>query len=145
MVRSSKPRKQRKAAFNTPFHVTRKRVRSRLITDDPNLVGIRSVTIRSGDTVEIHRGDFGSPNSVKDSTRGKRQGEKRGKSGVKAKVIHVDANGMLLVEGVSNTKADNKASEGIPIHPSNVVVVKVDESDPLRIKKLHARARGETE
>ena len=33
---SKQPGKQRKAQFNAPLHVKRKRIRARLRTDDPN-------------------------------------------------------------------------------------------------------------
>ncbi len=63
---SKKAGKQRQAQTDAPVHVRRKRMRSRLISDEPDMQSIRSVTIRVGDTVEVLRGDFGFPNSVKD-------------------------------------------------------------------------------
>ena len=58
MVKSSKPGKQRKAQYNAPMHIKRKRVRARLQLDKPDerLAGLRSVTIRVGDTVRVVRG-----------------------------------------------------------------------------------------
>ena len=59
---SKQPGKQRKAQYNAPFHVKRKRIRARLRTEDPDLAGVRTITVRVGDEVEVLRGDFGSPN-----------------------------------------------------------------------------------
>ena len=75
MTRSSKPGKQRVGQRDASMHVRRKRMRARLISEDPELQSIRRVTIRVGDEVEVIRGDFGHPNSVKSDTRGKRLGQ----------------------------------------------------------------------
>ena len=134
MVRSSKPGKQRKSAANASPQVKRKHLRARLATTDDRFAGIRSVTIRVGDTVEVQRGDFGHP------SKGKRMKDSRGRAGVEGKVVGIQAaGGRILVEGVINSKADNK-QEGMPIHVSNVVVVKLDESDPLRMRNLLNRS-----
>ena len=62
MTRSSKASKQRLSQSDAPTHVKRKRMRARLVTDDPDLINIRTVTVRVGDEIEIVRGDFGHPN-----------------------------------------------------------------------------------
>ena len=86
MAKSSKPGKQRKAQANAPLHVKRKRVRARLQLDKPDdrIAGIRSVTIRVGDTVRVVRGDF--------AHGGKRVGGKRNADPLTGKVINVDSN-----------------------------------------------------
>jgi len=43
----------------------------------------------------------------------------------------------LFIEGATATKSDNK-EEAVPVHCSNVVVVKLDETDKLRMQKLTA-------
>ncbi len=137
---SKSPNKQRKAAAKSPLHTRRKRIRARCL--DPNYTSVRSVTIRVGDEVEVRRGDFGHPNSQK-GEKGKRHGESRGKSGVRARVAGVDtSSGSIFVEGITHSKADGK-EEGIPLHPSNVVVVKIDDSDPIRLKDLQSRNGGD--
>ena len=134
MVKSKNPNKQRKAAFSAPKHTKRKRVCARLQTTDSRLVGIRTVTVRVGDQVKVLRGDFGQPSN------GKRHGGPRGNSGLEAKVISIDAdNSRIFVEGATSSKADNK-EEGVPIHSSNVVVTKLDETDPMRMKRITDRS-----
>ena len=81
---SKKAGKQRLASRDAPIHVRRKRMRSRLITEDQQLMHIRSVTVREGDEVEVLRGDFSHPNSAKADSRGKRLGQSRGLS-----LIHI--------------------------------------------------------
>ena len=71
---SKKAGKQRTSQRDAPLHVKRKRMRARLISDDPDLRQVRSVTVRVGDEVEVTRGDFSHPNSVKAESRGKRLG-----------------------------------------------------------------------
>ena len=134
------------AQSKAPIHVRRKRMRARLITDDPNMKDIRSVTVRVGDEVEVTRGDFSHPNSVKPDSRGKRLGQARGRSGVKAKVASVDTgNGFIFVDGLTQSTADGK-EEAIPISPSNVIVTKLYEGDPLRIRRIMNRvSEGDSE
>ena len=84
---SKQPGKQRKAQFNAPTHVKRKRIRARLRTDDPELAGVRTITVRVGDEVEVLRGDFGSPNSAKPDTRGKEAAERWPRIAATAKQI----------------------------------------------------------
>ncbi|MEE3113401.1 MAG: 60S ribosomal protein L26 [Candidatus Thermoplasmatota archaeon] len=143
---SKKSGKQRMAQSKAPIHVRRKRMRARLITDDPDMKDIRSVTVRVGDEVEVTRGDFSHPNSVKPDSRGKRLGQARGRAGVKAKVASVDTgNGFIFVDGLTQSTADGK-EEAIPISPSNVIVTKLYEGDPLRIRRIMNRvSEGDSE
>ena len=133
---TKKPGKQRSRLHNSSKHKARKNIRARLATKDERFAGIRSVTVRVGDTVEVHRGDFGTP------SLGKRHKDKRGRSGVVAQVIGINtSNRKITIEGVTQSKADNK-EVAYPIHVSNVVVTKLDESDPVRIKKLLNRGES---
>lgn len=142
---SKKAGKQRQAQTDAPIHIRRKRIRARLISDDPDFASIRSVTVRVGDEVEVLRGDFGFPNSVKADSRGKRLGQSRGRSGIKSNVVGVDTkSGFILVEGVTTATADGK-EEALPIHPSNLIVIKLYDGDPLRIKRIMERSNGGAE
>ena len=130
MVKSMKPTKQRKAHFNAPLHQKRKRISARLQLDKPDSLfdGVRTVTVRVGDTVRVTRGDL--------SNGGKRHGGKRGSDQLTGPVIRIDSEkGRLYIEGAKASKADNK-EEAVPVHSSNVVVVKLDETDKLRVQQL---------
>ena len=139
---SKKAGKQRTSQMDAPLHVKRKRMRARLISDDPDLRQVRSVTVRVGDEVEVTRGDFSHPNSVKAESRGKRLGQSRGRAGVKAKVASVDTKrGFIFVDGLTQSTADGK-EEAVPVNPSNVIVTKLFEGDPERIKRIVERSTG---
>lgn len=132
MVKSRKPGKQRKAQANAPIHVMRKRIRARLQLDKPDerLAGVRSVTIRVGDTVRVVRGDF--------AHGGKRVGGARKADPLTGKVLNVESKtGRIFIEGATATKSDNR-EEAVPVHSSNVVVIKLDETDKLRMQRLTA-------
>ena len=142
---SKKPGKQRRKGSIAPLHLKRKRIRARLVTDDPELQAIRTVTVRGGDEVAVGRGDFGSPTSIKTESRGKRLGQSRGRSGVKAKVASVDTERALVyVDGMTSSTADGK-EEGVPIRASNIVVTSLFDGDQLRIKRLLERAGGDSD
>ena len=132
---SKKAGKQRTSQRDAPIHVKRKRMRARLISDDPDLRHVRSVTVRVGD-------DFSHPNSVKADSRGKRLGQPRGRAGVKAKVASVDTkSGFIFVDGLTQSTADGK-EEAVPVNPSNVIVTNLFEGDPERIKRIVDRSTG---
>ena len=85
MVKSMKPTKQRKAHFNAPLHEKRKRISARLQLDKPDarFDGVRTVTVRVGDTVRVTRGDL--------ANGGKRHGGKRGTDPLTGPVIRIDS------------------------------------------------------
>jgi len=76
---------------------------------------LRSVQLRKGDTIKVLRGDF------------------RGREGKVAKVNL--KNESIEVDGVTLHKADG-SEVARPIHPSNVMVTKLDLKDKLRTSKL---------
>ena len=95
---------------------------------DARFAGVRTVTVRVGDIVQVTRGD--------QAHGGKRHGGKRGNDPLTGAVLRIDAEkGRLYIEGVKASKADNK-EEAVPVHASNVVVTQLDESDRMRIAKL---------
>lgn len=130
MVKSSKPGKQRKAQFHAAPHIKRRNVAARLMLANPDerLAHLRTTTVRVGDTVRVVRGDM--------AHGGKRHGGKRKDSTTEGVVLTVDSNtGRLTIEGVTVAKSDNR-EEAVPVHASNVVITRLDESDKLRMQKL---------
>ncbi len=114
---SSKPRKQRKMINNVPLHRRGKLLSAHLSDELREKYGVRSMTVRKGDVVQIARGAFtGHVNKVSSVDRRRQR---------------------LHIEGVTIAKSDEKQVSR-PIHPSNVVITKLDTSDPLRKKKLDA-------
>jgi len=97
-------RKQRKAHFTAPSHVRRIIMSSPLAKDLRSKYNVKSVPIRKDDEVKIKRGSMkGREGKVTCVYR-------------KKWVIHVDK--------ITREKA-NQATVQIPIHPSNVEIVKL--------------------
>ncbi len=117
---SSKPRIQRKRAAQAPLHRKRRMTSSHLspeIHDKAKGRLPRAVPVRKGDTVRIMRGGF------------------RGREG---KVLSVDrVAGTVVIEGITIEKVDEKKVER-PIHASNLMIVRMDDTDAWRRRKLEA-------
>ncbi len=120
---TKKARKQRKRAFNAPLHRRHEMVSSHLASkylDQEKTVYPRSIPIRKGDMVWIARGD------------------EKGKEG---KVATVDyRSGIITIEGITQAKADGK-QVAKKIHPSNVIITKIEESDPWRKRKIESEGK----
>lgn len=123
MTRSKKPRKQRNAVYTAPLHKRRKMVSSHLSSkylEDAKRYYPRSIIVRKGDTVKIVRGSFG---------------------GHVGKVESVDTRNLrITVDGATISKADG-TQIAAKIHPSNVIITKLDLSDSKRKEKLEKLAR----
>jgi large subunit ribosomal protein L24 len=113
--KSKQPRKQRKARYNAPLHIRHKFMGAPLSEELRDKYGKRSFPLRKGDTVRVVRGDD------------------KGKEG---KVRSIDLKGeKITVEGVVVARSD--LSE-VPrtVHPSNVVITKLELKDKLRESAL---------
>jgi large subunit ribosomal protein L24 len=122
-MKSTSPRKQRKEMFNAPLHKKRKWLSSHL---EENLLlkyDKRSITVIKGDTVRVMRGSF---------------------RGHEDKVAHVNVGKRSIeVEGITMSNAKgNKIAK--PLHPSNVMITKLDLTDKWRRKKLERGLSEET-
>ena len=121
-MKSINPSKQRKELYNAPLHRNRKSIASHL---EENLLlkyDKRSIPVIKGDTVKIMRGSF---------------------KGHEDKVVKVNVKKFTLeIEGITMSKADgNKIAK--PIHPSNVLITKLNLTDKWRRKNLE-RGLSET-
>jgi len=83
--------------------------------------GIKRLPVRKGDVVRVMRGNF---------------------RGVEGEVIKVDLKRYrLYIKNVTIQKADGSAAF-YPIHPSKVMIVKLDESDEWRRKIIERKAKA---
>ena len=117
-VRSKQPRKQRKYVYNAPLHIRKKFLTAPLSKELREKYGIRNITVRKGDKVMILRGKF------------------RGHVG---KVVKVDYKKIrVYVEGatIKNSRGEEKY---YPIHPSKVMIIELDLSDPKRKEIIERR------
>ncbi|MCK4938451.1 MAG: 50S ribosomal protein L24 [Methanosarcinales archaeon] len=119
-MKSTQPRKQRKARYNARLHQRQKLMSALLSSDLREKYNKRNLPVREGDTVMVMRGDH---------------------TGTEGKVELVDLkHTKVVVEGVSVPKADGTEVPR-PIHPSNVMITKLDLKDELR--KLTLSRGGE--
>lgn len=121
LTSSSKPSKQRKALFNAPLHLRQKLLTAPLSHELREKYGIRRLPVRKGDVVRIMRGDW---------------------KGHEGKVVRVDLKKVrIYVEGVQRKKAD-QTPVYYPIHPSKVMIIKLDLSDKWRRKIIERKKKA---
>ena len=117
---ASQPRKQRKAFYKGSIHKKKRVMRSHVSDELMEKYDVWTIRVRKGDTVKIMRGGY---------------------AGHTAKVTSVDTKKqVLLIEKVTSVKADGKETPR-PIHPSNVLVTKMDLTDPQRKKRMEERSK----
>ncbi len=119
--KTKSPRKQRKRLYNLPSHKKNKLMNAKLHEDMQAEYGIKKMTIRTGDTVLVVRGEF------KD---------------MEGKVSKIDRDKVqIFIEGASIEKSDGTTFD-IPLHPSNVVLTKIEiKKDKWRKKIIERKAQ----
>jgi len=123
-VTSTKAGKQRKARSEAPLHRKHRMVSAHLDATLIREYNVRSLPVRKGDTVKIIRGT----KEIK---------------ATEAKVASVDLrNCKVVIEGVTIAKADDTQKRR-PVDPSDIVITKLDLSDPWRRRKLDSLKAGE--
>jgi large subunit ribosomal protein L24 len=123
LTTSTKANKQRKARANAPLHKRKRMVAAHLSSALMSEYNVRSLSVRKGDTVKVLRGakDFKAS---------------------EAKVASVDLKSCkIIVENVTIPKADG-TQKPKPVDPSDVMLTKLDLSDPWRKRKLDSLKGG---
>jgi large subunit ribosomal protein L24 len=122
-MKSIKPGKQRKELFNAPLHRKRKWISAHL---EENLLlkyDRRAIPVIKGDTVKVMKGSF---------------------RGHEDKVVRINVKkNYVEVEGLTMTKADGKKIAK-PMHPSNLLITKLNLTDTWRRRKLERELSEET-
>ena len=119
MTSSTKAKKQRKARAEAPLHKRKRMVAAHLDSALMSEYNVRSIPVRKGDTVKVVRGaaDFKAS---------------------EAKVASVDLKSCkIIIENVTVPKADG-TQKPKPVDPSDVLLTKLDLSDPWRKAKLES-------
>jgi len=114
---TTQPRKQRWTLYNLPVHARRAQIAAHIESEYRDRLKItrRTITLRKGDTVRVMRGEF---------------------AGTTGKVLEVDTRARkVTVEGVTVATAKH-VEKPRPVDPSNLLITKLDLSDPLRRAKL---------
>ncbi len=123
MTGSIKVRKQRKARANAPLHRKHRMVSAHLDSALVSEYNVRSLPVRKGDTVRIIRGE---------------QDLKKTEAKV-AEVLLKECK--IIIETVTVPKADG-TQKPRPVDPSDVVITKLDLTDPWRKEKLDSLKKG---
>lgn len=123
MTGSIKVRKQRKARANAPLHRKHRMVSAHLDSALVSEYNVRSLPVRKGDTVRIIRGE---------------QDLKKAEAKV-AEVLLKECK--IIIETVTVPKADG-TQKPRPVDPSDVVITKLDLTDPWRKEKLDSLKKG---
>jgi len=119
-VKTSKPSKQRKLLFQAPDHIRYKHFAAPLSPELRKTYGTRSLPVRRGDTVRVMRGDH---------------------KGFEGKVARVDRKKYrIYIEGLTREKVDG-TTVFVPIHPSKVMITKLNLDDKWRKKILERRKK----
>jgi large subunit ribosomal protein L24 len=112
---SKQPRKQRKYLYNLPLHLKQKLFGATLDKVLRKKLGIRNTEVKKGDEAKIMRGKL------------------KGKMG---KVDGIDRRKLRVsIEGLNVTKKDGNKVK-VWFHPSNLKLIKVDEEDKKRFKRI---------
>jgi len=114
-IESSQPRKQRKARYNAPSHVSTRYLNAPLTESLREQYKKKTLRVVKGDTVKVTRGDFIGEEGLVDAVDTK--------------------NAKLVVHGVFSTKADGTE---VPraVDASNVQITKLNLNDKRREAKL---------
>ena len=117
-MKTTKPGKQRKRLYQAPLNERYKRFSASLSSKLKESHGTNSVPVRNGDTVMIMRGD---------------------RKGSEGKVTQINRkNYRIFVEGATREKVDGTTTL-IPIHPSKVMITRLNLDDKWRKKILERK------
>ena len=117
-MKTTKPGKQRKRLYQAPLNERYKRFSAPLSSKLKESHSTNSVPVRNGDTVMIMRGDLkGSEGKVTQINRKKYR---------------------IFVEGATREKVDGTTTF-IPIHPSKVMITRLNLDDKWRKKILERK------
>ncbi len=112
---SSQKRKQRKYIFKSPLHIKHRLIGASLSKELRKEYNTRSVPVRKGDTVRVMAGQF------KD---------------LSGKVSRVSLSKLKIYIDKVTVKRRDGSDAMYPVHPSNLMITKLDLSDKARADKL---------
>jgi len=120
MMKSNKPRKQRKRNFNARLHEKQNMMCCCVSKEFAKEIGKKTLGVRKGDEVKVMRGDY---------------------AGTVGKVSKISLDRMkVYVEGIKTKKTGGGEAQ-VPIHPSNLMITKGDMADKMRQKFALKRKR----
>ena len=121
-MKTTKPTKQRKRLYQAPLNDRYRRFSAPLSSKLKDSHGTSSVPVRKGDTVMVMRGD---------------------RKGSEGKVTQIDRkNYRIFIEGATREKVDG-TSIPVPIHPSKVMITRLNLDDKWRKKIIERKGLSE--
>jgi large subunit ribosomal protein L24 len=119
----TKPSKQRKMLYEAPAHIRHKLLAAHLSPQLRATHIVKSLAVRSGDTVRVMRGDH---------------------EGFEGKITRIDLKTYrIYLEGLTREKVDGTAVF-LPVHPSKVMVTRLNLDDKWRKKILERKQKAQT-
>jgi large subunit ribosomal protein L24 len=120
-MQTIKPGKQRKMLYKAPAHVRYRLFGAPLSPDLMGTHAVKTLPVRSGDTVRVMRGDH---------------------KGFEGKISRVDRKKYrVYVEGLTREKVDGTAIP-VSVHPSKVMITRLNLDDKWRKKILERKRTG---
>ncbi len=117
-METMKPTKQRKMIYQAPDHTRYKLFAAPLSPELRTSHSVKTLPVRSGDSVRIMRGDH---------------------KGIEGKITRVDrAKYRIYVEGLTREKVDG-TTIFVPIHPSKVMITRLNLEDKWRKRILERK------
>ena len=114
----TKPTKQRKKLYQAPDHIRYKLFAAPLSPELRASHGVKTLSVRSGDSVRIMRGD---------------------QKGFEGKITSINRKKYrIFVEGLTREKVDGTAVF-VPVHPSKVMITRLNLDDKWRKKILERK------
>lgn len=121
-MKVTKPTKQRKNMYQAPLNERYKRFAAPLSANLKESHNTNSVPVKKGDTVMIMRGD---------------------RKGTEGKISQIDRKHYrIFIEGATREKVDG-TSIPVPIHPSKVMITRLNLDDKRRKQTLERKASSE--
>ena len=118
----TKPSKQRKMLYEAPDHIRHKFLAAHLSPQLRATHIVKSLAVRSGDTVRVMRGDH---------------------EGFEGKITRIDLKTYrIYLEGLTREKVDGTAVF-LPVHPSKVMVTRLNLDDKWRKKILERKQKAQ--
>ena len=120
-MQTTKPAKQRKALFQAPDHQRHRLFAAPLSSNMRSTHNIKTLPVRSGDTVRVMRGDH---------------------EGTEGKITRVDLSKYrIYIEGLTREKVDG-TTIFLPVHPSKVMITNLNLDDKWRKEIIERKKKA---
>ncbi len=118
MIKSSKPRKQRKFLYTAPLHIKRKILASHLSKELREKYKRRALPLRKGDEIQVMRGKL------------------KGKTGKIARVNYKKYR--VYIEGITRKRTVGTEAQ-VGLHPSKLKIINLNLDDKRRQKIIERK------